>query len=78
MTAGLASFERNTYLARRHHHATTDGIKRVGSDTGTSGDSPAEHERGQEVTLERTDQENGLDGVVHAEVETTVDDDSEN
>ena len=66
----------STYLAGSHHHTTTDGVKRVGSDTGTSGDTPAEHERGQEVTLERTDQEDRLDGIVHAEVETTVNDDS--
>ncbi len=67
-----------TYLARSHHHTTTDGIKRVRSNTGTGGDTPAEQERGQEVTLERTDQENRLDGVVQAEVETTVNHDSKN
>jgi hypothetical protein len=67
-----------TYLARRHHHATTDGVERVGSDTSTSGDSPAERERGQEVALERADKDNGLKRVVHAEVETTVDDYTKN
>ena len=65
-----------TYLTGRHHHATTDGVKRVGSDTGTSGDRPAKRERGQETTLERTNQDDGLEGVVHAEVETTVDNDT--
>jgi hypothetical protein len=63
-------------LTRGHHHTTTDGIQRVGSDTGTSGDGPAEQEGGQEVTLERTDQDDGLQRVVHAEVQTTVDDDT--
>ena len=65
-----------TYFTRCHHHATTDGVERVGSDTSTSRDSPAEQERGQEVTLERADEDDRLDGVVHAEVETAVDDDT--
>jgi hypothetical protein len=67
-----------TYLTRRHHHATTDGVERVGSDTSTSGDSPAEQERGQEVTLEATGEKNRLKRVVHAEVQTTVDDYTKN
>lgn len=65
-------------LTRGHHHATTDGVKRVGSDTSTSGDSPAEQERGQEVTLKRTNEDDGLDRVVHTEVQTTVDDYTKN
>lgn len=65
-------------LTRSHHHATTDGVKRVGSDTGTSGDTPAEEERGKEVVGQVTSEEDGLEGVVHAEVETTVDDDTSN
>ena len=65
-----------THFTRSHHHTTTDRIERVGGDTSTSGDSPAEQERGQEVTLERADEDDGLDGVVHAEVETAVDDDT--
>lgn len=63
-------------LTRGHHHTTTDSVQRVRSNTSTSGDGPAEQEGGQEVTLKRTDKENGLDGVVHSEVETTVDDDA--
>lgn len=27
-------------LSRGHHHTTTDSVERVGSDTGTGGDSP--------------------------------------
>ena len=65
-----------TYLARRHHHATTDGVEGVRGDTSTSGDGPSEQERGQEVTFEGTSEKDGLDRVVHAEVETTVDDDT--
>jgi hypothetical protein len=65
-------------LTRGHHHATTDGVKRVGSDTGSGGDAPTESERGKEVVLEGTSEEDGLEGVVHAEVETTVDDDTSN
>jgi len=62
-----------TYLTRSHHHTTTDSVQRIRSDTSTSGDSPAEQEGGKEVTLKRTNENNRLDGVVHAEVQTTVD-----
>lgn len=65
-------------LTGGHHHATTDGIKGVRGDTGTGGDAPTKGERGKEVVLEVTDKEDGLDGVVHAEVETTVDDNTGN
>jgi hypothetical protein len=64
-------------LTRGHHHATTDSVQRVRSDTSTSGDRPSESERSKEVTLKRADEENWLDGIVHSEVETTVDDDTE-
>jgi hypothetical protein len=65
-------------LTGGHHHTATDGVKGVRGDTGTGGDGPAEQEGGEERALKRTNQENGLDGVVHAEVETTVDNNSEN
>lgn len=63
-------------LTGGHHHATTDGVKRVRGDTSGGGDAPAKSERGKEVVLEVTDEEDGLDGVVETEVETTVDDDT--
>jgi len=62
-------------LTRGHHHATADGVKRVGSDTGSGGDAPTKSERGEEAGLEALGEE-GLEGVVHAEVETTVDNDT--
>ena len=62
-----------THFTRSHHHTTTDSVQRIRSDTSTSGDSPAEQEGGEEVTLKRTNENNRLDGVVHAEVQTTVD-----
>lgn len=65
-------------LTRGHHHAPTDGVERVRSDTGTSGDGPTKSERGKEVTLKGTDQNDRLDRIVHAEVQTTVDDDTSN
>lgn len=64
-------------LTRGHHHTTTDGVQRVGGNTGTGGNSPAEQEGSEEVALKRTNQENRLDGVVHSEVQTTVDNDTE-
>jgi hypothetical protein len=48
-----------------HHHTTTDGVKGVRSETGTGGDRPTKSERGEEVAFKRTDEDNGLDGVVY-------------
>ena len=64
-------------LARGHHHATTDGVERVRGETGTGGDTPAEEERGEERALERASHDNGLERVVHTEVQTAVDDDAD-
>ena len=72
--AGISEFI--TYLTGGHHHAATDGVEGVRGDTGTSGDGPSEEERGKEVTLKRAGKDDGLDGVVHAEVKTTVDNDT--
>lgn len=47
-----------------HHHTTTDRVERVRSETSTSGNSPAEEERGPELTLEGTSEENRLERVV--------------
>lgn len=65
-----------THFTRSHHHTPTDSVERVRADTSTSGDTPAEQEGGQEVTLKRTDEENRLERVVHPEVQTTVNDDT--
>lgn len=63
-------------LTGGHHHATADSVEGVRGDTGTGGDAPAESERGKEVVGKVADEDDGLDRVVHAEVETTVDDDT--
>lgn len=63
-------------LTRGHHHAAADSVKGVRGDTGTSGDQPAESERSEEVVGELAGEDDGLDRVVHAEVQTTVDDDT--
>lgn len=65
-------------LSTYHHHTTTNGVERVRSDTGTSGDSPSESERGKEVALKVSGKEDRLERVVHTEVQTTVDNNSEN
>ena len=65
-----------TYLTGGHHHATTDSVEWVRGNTSSSGNSPSESERGQEVTLEGTGKKDRLDGVVETEVETTVDNDT--
>ena len=63
-------------LTRGHHHSSSDGVKRVRGDTGTSGDTPTEDERGKEAVGQVAGEDNGLERVVHAEVETTVNDDT--
>jgi hypothetical protein len=65
-------------LTRSHHHTTTDSIQWVRSNTSTSGDTPSEKEGSKEVTLKRTDKDDWLDGVVHTEVQTTIDDYTKN
>ena len=64
----IRSLAMATHFTRSHHHTPTDRIEWVRADTSTSGDRPAEQERGQEITLERTDKEDRLKGVVHPEV----------
>ena len=63
----------STYFARSHHHTSTDSVERIRSDTSASCDSPTEQERGQEITLKRTNEEDGLNRIVHSEVQTTID-----
>jgi hypothetical protein len=72
----ILGYLKSTHLTRGHHHATTDSVKRVRGDTGTSGDGPSEEERSKEVALEVTSENDGLERVVHSEVETTVDNDT--
>ena len=46
--------------ARRHHHATTDGVQGVRGETSTGRDTPTEEEGGKEVALKRADENDGL------------------
>jgi len=62
-------------LSRGHHHTTTDSINGIRSKTSTNGDTPSEHEVGKEVIF-KISGEDGLDGIVHTEIETTVNDDT--
>jgi hypothetical protein len=61
-----------------HHHSSSDSVEGVRSETGTGGDSPTEKEGGKEVTLKRTNKDDGLNGVVETEVEASVDNDTNN
>ncbi len=63
-------------LAGRHHHATTHSVDGVGGEAGHDGDGPAQQEGRQEVALQRTRDEHGLERVVHAEVQAAVDEDA--
>ena len=73
MYLAINTLSRVTHFTRSHHHTPTNSIKRIRADTSTSGDCPAEQEGSQEVTLESTDKDDGLKGVVHSEVQPTVD-----
>lgn len=72
-------------LTGSHHHSTTDGIDGVGGETSSGGDDPGESEGGE--TLDRVRDlsvgvsgehvvDDGLNGIVETEVQTTVDDDT--
>jgi len=58
-----------------HHHTTPDGVDGVGHEAGADGYTPTQEE-GQEQRLVVA-QEDGFEGVVHAEVHATVDEDAD-
>ena len=58
-----------------HHHTTPDGVDGVGHETGSDGHAPAQQE-GQEKGFV-VSQKDGLEGIVHAEVHATVDEDAD-
>jgi len=63
-------------LTRGHHHSSADGINGVGGETSQVGDTESENEGGEERSLELSGQQ-GLDGIVKTEVQTTVNDNTE-
>jgi len=65
-----------TGTSRGHHHSSPDGVQGVRSETGTGGNSPTEQERGQEGSLQRSLEDGGLQRVVKTEVQSTVDNDT--
>lgn len=67
-----------TYFARGHHHTSTNSVKWIGSDTGTSSDGPPKSKGSQEVAFQFASEQYRFDRVVHAKVETAVDDDTSN
>ena len=77
LSPSTGSLRSLTLLSGSHHHSSTDGVKGVGSDTGTGGDTPSEEERGQEGSLEASSEDDGLQRIVETKVETTVDDDTD-
>src|SRR4051812_38334854 len=58
-------------------NAPADSIEGVRGETGTDGDGPAEQELGEEVVLEVSGEEHGLERVVGPKVQSTVDDDAD-
>ena len=83
--------KRTLTSSRSHHHATTDSVNGVWCGGGTDGDhwkgkfkkiktlknplTPSESECSQETAL--LGEEDGLERVVHAEVQTAVDEDAD-
>jgi len=62
--------------SRGHHHPPPDGINRIGHESRANGNSPSEEE-GKENASVLVSEEDGLEGVVHAEVHATVDEDTD-
>lgn len=62
---------------RSHHHSSSNSVQGVRSETSTSGDGPTEQEGSEERVGHVTGEEDRLERVVHTEVETSVDDDSD-
>ena len=58
-----------------HHHTTSDGVDGVGHESGGDGDAPAEDEGEEHVGV--LAEEDGLQGVVEAEVHPAVDEDAD-
>lgn len=63
-------------LTGGHHHSSADGIDGVGSKTSQVGNTESENEGGKERALEGLGQQ-GLNGIVKTEVQTTVNDNTE-
>ena len=57
-----------------HHHPPLDGVERVGADAGGDGDGPAQQEGDGHAGVLAEQQ--GLEGVVEAEVHAAVDEDA--
>ena len=57
-------------------HSSSDGVEGVRGESGSGGDGPSESERGEEVTLKGSNEDNGLDRVVETyptqEIETSA------
>jgi len=60
--------------AGSHHHTTPDGVDGVGHETGGDGHAPAQQEGQEDRGV--VSQEDGLEGVVQAEVHASVDEDA--
>ncbi|KAH3658860.1 hypothetical protein OGATHE_006586 [Ogataea polymorpha] len=65
-------------LTGGHHHSSSDSVQWVRSSRSSGGDGPTQQERSKEVTLKRTNQDNRLKRVVETEVETSVDNNTNN
>jgi len=61
-----------------HHQSTTDGIKRVGHNTGTNCDDLSEHPHGEDVSRFGVGEKEGLSSVEHTEIAGAVSDNTNN
>merc|ERR1712183_824715 len=59
---------------RGHHHASSDGVNRIGHKSSSNGNTPAKKE-GQ-ANISTVTKEYGLESVKHAKVHATVDEDT--
>merc|ERR1719189_2063937 len=74
MTSGAGSLVLGGSSPRGHHHSPPDGVDGVGCQTGGDGNDPSQQEGDEDIGV--IADEDWLQTVVEAEVETTVDEDT--
>jgi len=60
-----------------HHESTSDGIKRIGNDTGAYGDKLCEGPHGEDVSILGIREKHSLTGIEHTEVRGTISNDTD-
>ncbi len=70
-------WRRKRSLAHSHHHPPSNGIERISDETCKSRDGITECETGQRISFERSDEDDGFQGIVGPKVGTSVETDTD-